>query len=264
MEIAREGPWVSGERFPVVWEEPHDAFPAVTHPDWSRSFPWIVQGTTTRTTGAAAFDLGFFSGASPEARITEHWEALRSHAGLSSIVHARQVHGSDVLVHASAPHGLTLTDSCDGHVSRIADMLLAVTVADCVPVFVVDPSKRVIGALHAGWRGAVAGILERGVGALGAEAGSRPNDLLVHLGPAICGSCYEVGPEVFTALGQTAPGGPAPIDLRRILAERAVAAGVSPESVSISGHCTRCTEVGFFSHRGGDRERQVGFLGVRP
>ena len=89
-------------------------------------------------------------------------------------------------------------------------------------------------------------------------------DLHVHFGPAICGACYEVGPEVFEALNQPVPPCPTPIDLRAVLVERAVAAGVDRSQVTVSGHCTRCTGSGLFSHRGGDAERQVGYLGVRP
>jgi hypothetical protein len=90
------------------------------------------------------------------------------------------------------------------------------------------------------------------------------SDLLVHLGPAICGKCYEVGPEVFTALGLPAPRAPRPVDLRGVLAARAAAEGVDPSRLTISAHCTRCTGSGLFSHRGGDLGRQVGYIGVRP
>ena len=85
----------------------------------------------------------------------------------------------------------------------------------------------------------------------------------MHLGPSICGECYEVGPEVFRALGRSAPPGPTPIDLRAILAERARAAGVREESISISTHCTLHGDAPLYSHRGGDHGRQMGFLGIR-
>jgi YfiH family protein len=140
-------------------------------------------------------------------------------------------------------------------------VLLAVSAADCVPIFVVDPRERMVAALHAGWRGVAAGVLERGLAAFSVRL-SR-TELRVHLGPAICGSCYEVGPEVFEAVGLAAPGRPAPIDLRAVLARRAIEHGVEPEHVTISEHCTLCTASDLFSHRGGDRGRQVGYLGIR-
>jgi copper oxidase (laccase) domain-containing protein len=130
-------------------------------------------------------------------------------------------------------------------------------------VFVVDPVRRVVALLHAGWRGAAGGILEAGVAMMADRAGSRVEDLHVHHGPAVCGSCYEVGPEVFSALGLPEPLGPTPVDLRRALARRAVALGVPADHISISSHCTLCDQGAFFSHRGGDRARQVGFLGMK-
>jgi copper oxidase (laccase) domain-containing protein len=109
-----------------------------------------------------------------------------------------------------------------------------------------------------------AGILEEGIRLLATRLGSRPLDLLVHLGPAICGGCYEVGPEVHRALGPTDPGRPRPVDLRAILGQRALASGVEGDHVTVSTFCTLCSGSHFFSHRRGDRERQVGYLGIRP
>ena len=141
-------------------------------------------------------------------------------------------------------------------------MLLAVTIADCVPVFVVDAPHKAVGMLHAGWRGAATGVLEEGLAKMASAFGTQASDAHIHLGPSICGGCYEVGPEVFEALAQPVPDEPTPIDLRTIVATRAIEAGVERERVSISEHCTRCTNSGLFSHRGGDAARQVGFIGV--
>ncbi len=93
---------------------------------------------------------------------------------------------------------------------------------------------------------------------------SEAEHLWVHLGPAICGACYEVGPEVFEALGKPAPPSPAPVDVREVLVSQAQAIGVPEAHVSVSNDCTLCGESGFFSHRGGRPERQAAVLGVRP
>lgn len=155
-------------------------------------------------------------------------------------------------------------DGVDGHLTDVPGLLLAVSVADCVPVSVVSPSRRVVAALHAGWRGAAAGILEAGIRRMADEFAAEPADLHVHLGPAICGACYEVGPEVHAALRPDAPppAAPTPVDVRAVLAERAVAAGVAPENVTVSAHCTLHGH-DFFSHRGGAACRQMGVLGLR-
>ncbi|HET9949179.1 MAG TPA: laccase domain-containing protein [Longimicrobiales bacterium] len=269
------------ERFraaPVVRERLDGSVPALVHEAWARDFPWIVQGTTiARGPGLPegdAFDLGLFTGASPEHEVRARWTRLLGATGMRRAVHARQVHGADVRLHepadAGEPGGLSLLEACDGHATEAPGVLLAVTVADCVPVFVVDAARRAVALLHAGWRGTAAGVLERGLALLGARAaaGSRAGagaaELHVHLGPAICGACYEVGPEVFAVLGLPVPEAPRPLDLRAVLAARALAAGVEPGRITVSGHCTRCTGSGLFSHRSGDRGRQVAYLGIRP
>lgn len=262
--------------------------PALVHEGWAEAFPWLVQGTTIRGSRAEPFDLGLFSGGMPERAVRANWAELARATGASRVVYARQVHGAEVrqwrgasafdgmggtesvagvvggtYEGTAAPVPPVLVDDCDGHVTDRRGVLLAVTTADCVPVFVVDPGRRAVAMLHGGWRGVAEAILERGLEIMGSSFGSDPEDLHVHLGPAICGDCYEVGPEVFEALGRPSPAGPTPIDLRAVLAERAVRAGVAGGRVTISGHCTLCTGSGLFSHRGGDPHRQVGYLGIR-
>jgi len=142
-------------------------------------------------------------------------------------------------------------------------LLLAVTVADCVPVFLVDPELRAIALLHAGWRSVAAGVLETGLAGLRSDYGTHAQHVVAHLGPSICGECYEVGPEVFRALGEPEPQTNTPIDLRVVIARRALALGIDREGISISAHCTRCGSPPFYSHRGGDEGRQLALLGLR-
>jgi len=244
--------------------------PALVHPEWAEALPWLVQGTTTRGAEPAfdqhqPFDLGLFSDGSSGDAVRANWSRLLAATGMRTALHARQVHGAEVRRHGdSGPKsavGLRIVGDCDGHATSEPGVLLAVSAADCVPIFVVDPEERSVAVLHAGWRGAAAGMLERGLDAVAGDA--APSRLLLHLGPAICGRCYEVGPEVFQALGLPRPEGPKLLDLRDVLARRALARGVSPTNLTVSEHCTRCTGSGLFSHRGGDRGRQVGYLGIR-
>jgi len=235
--------------------------PALVHEAWAAELPWLVQGTTTRALGGDEFDLGLFSGGSSPERVRSHWAHLLEATGMRSAVHARQVHGATVTTHTAGAAGLSLVADCDGHLTAEPGVLLAVTIADCVPVFLVNERDRAVCLLHAGWRGAAAGVLEQGLERMAQRGGA--GDVRVHLGPAICGACYEVGPEVFEALGEPAPARPTPIDLRGVLAKRAITGGVEPSRVTVSAHCTRCTGSELFSHRGGDRGRQVGYLGIR-
>lgn len=230
--------------------------PGLTHPAWRERHPWLGQGITARGGGPTPFDLALFGDAAGRAAL-ERWTALRTAAGAASAVHARQVHGAVVRHHRDAVPGLHLPEPCDGHLTRTPGVLLGVTVADCVPVTLVAVEVRAVAVLHAGWRGAAAGIVASGVQALRDRLGVAPDGLEAHLGPSICGACYEVGPEVHEQLGLAVPSGPTPVDLRRVLARDLRDAGLGADGVTVSTWCTRCGDSPFFSHRGGDRERQV-------
>lgn len=238
--------------------------PRVQHPDWIERFPWLSQGTTTRTgRGDDAFDLALFGEAGGGERVWRRWEALATEADARMVAHGAQLHGTAIRLHDEVRPGLHLSWEADGHVSSTRGILMAVTVADCVPVFLVAPGARVACLLHAGWRGVAAGILPKALAALRDRLSVEPGDLLLHAGPSICGSCYEVGPEVHDALGLEVPGSPEPVDLRGVLAETASKEGVPDAGITVSAHCTLCGPGDLFSHRGGDRQRQVGFLGLR-
>jgi polyphenol oxidase len=111
--------------------------------------------------------------------------------------------------------------------------------------------------LHSGWRGTVGRIVERGI-ALLRDAGLSPADLRVHLGPAICGRCYEVSPDVHEAVTGRSVSEPTAVDLRAAIADHARAAGV--REINTSPWCTRCDNDRFYSHRVGDAGRQLGVI----
>lgn len=246
----------------TVHEEPARAgFPLYVHAGWREQHPWLAQGITGRAADGS-FDLSFF-GATAAGVVQARWAALRRVTGLPFAAHARQVHGARVLRHERAPAGILVADEADGHATARPGILLAVTVADCVPVSILDPEHRAVALLHAGWRGVAAGVLEAGIRALRELGGRAPAAFSMHLGPAICGACYEVGPEVHAALGTATPERPTPVDLRAALAARGLAAGLRPANISMSEHCTLCGVRHFYSHRGGEPERQVAFLGIR-
>ncbi len=241
-----------------------DGVPLFVIQEWIDAMPWLVAGTTGAGEDEAAgeFDLGLF-GDNPVGASVSRWRALIAATGMRGAAHSRQAHQTRIQLHAKAHEGLLVSNGYDGHVTAASDLLLAVSIADCVPVFLVDDDARAIALLHAGWRGVAGGMLEQGIAALGERASSRPERLRAHFGPSICGRCYEVGPEVFEALGLPRPTTNAPVDLRAVLASRAAARGVDPERITISAHCTRCGPGRFFSHRGGQRGRQMGVLGIK-
>lgn len=231
--------------------------PFHVHPEWHEAFPWLVQGVTTAPSDMALFG----DGAGGE--VMERWRKLSAVLRVERMVHGRQVHEATIRVHDHGPPGLQVVFSTDGHATRARGVLLTVATADCVGITLVDPVERTVAVLHGGWRGVAGGILERGIAVMAERFGTDAGDLRLHAGPAICGRCYEVGPEVHEALGLTRPPGPTPVDLRAVVAARALEAGLAPGAVTLSGHCTKCGDATFFSHRGGCRERQITFAAVR-
>lgn len=210
--------------------------------------------TTTRQAGS--FNL---AASEPAAGIFGRWMGLMQGLGVDRLATALQVHGDRILEHGAAWNGwLRDTSGADGHLSRSSRTAMAVTLADCVPVFIAHPSG-IGGVLHSGWKGTVAGIVSRALDRLAAD-GLDNRETRVHLGPAICGRCYEVGPDVYFAVTGQRVDQPTPVDLRAAIADRARQAGAT---VTISESCTRCHNDLFFSHRCGDDGRQLGVLVVQ-
>ena len=216
-------------------------------------------GITAFTTGRAA---GTFSMQSdePARDVSARWTALRAQLGGSAVrlATAAQVHGRDVLIHESGWRGWLRGDAADGHLSAIRGTAMAVTVADCVPVFIAHPSGAAA-VVHSGWRGTEARITAVAIAEL-ESLGFPADELLVHCGPAICGRCYEVSADVATRLTGTPARQPTRVDLRAIIAEHVRACGV--RQISLSPLCTRCDNDRFFSHRAGDVGRQLGVLAL--
>jgi YfiH family protein len=229
----------------------------------------LIAGITIRTADGGrgrADDFGLATGGAAW-EVTERYEALAHDLDLSSASVCRQVHGTAYERAGFAPdRGVWIAGAADGFVGRAAGRLFVVTVADCVPVYVVDPDSRAFALLHAGWRGAAAGILGRAVRTLAEEYDARTHDLHVHLGPAICGPCYEVGPEVPAAFGVEVTG-TSQFDVRAALADEARRLGVHEDRITLSTLCTRCPPGSLLhSHRGGGPRagRMAGYLGWEP
>jgi YfiH family protein len=171
-----------------------------------------------------------------------------------------------------------------------------VQTADCVPILLVDPKNRAVAAVHAGWRGTLARIVEKAIGRMQMQFGSEAGDLLAAIGPAIGGCCYEVGTEVAAAFsGQFAnaaeffdelrtgdepnplqwlnmmpPGHQPPpkkvlLDLRKANRSQLEAAGVQPANIFVSDLCTGCRRDVLFSYRkeGAQSGRMMAVIGIR-
>ena len=176
----------------------------------------------------------------------------------------------------------------DGLITDLPGVLIAVGIADCVPVLVVDPSKRVVAAVHAGWRGTVARIVEAGVARMQQSYGSRTEDLIAAIGPSIGPCCYKVGEEVheqFAAnfpyaaqLFRTESTSNSPpevakpgkhLDLWEANRRQLQHAGLADARITVLASCTACSRdshgrLRYFSHRGehGAAGRMLAVAGV--
>lgn len=212
-------------------------------------------GVTAFTTTRAGGSYGLH-GDEPVREVFARWDALRESLGGARLASARQVHEATVLRHAPGWVGWLRADDADGHLAPLPGTASAVTIADCVPVFIAHRSGATA-LLHSGWRGTAARITARAIEMLGLER-CPPSELVVHCGPAICGSCYEVSPDVYAALTGTSVSRPTHVDLRLLIADHARALGV--REITISERCTRCDNDRFFSHRAGDAGRQLAVM----
>lgn len=214
-------------------------------------------GIAAFTTGRQAGSFGLHTD-EPVREVIARWAALRAQLAGSAprLATVSQVHGNHVVRQRGDWRGWLRGEDADGQLAVERGVAMAVTVADCVPVFLAHPSGATA-MLHSGWRGTEARIVEVALRQFDA-LGLRPDEFRLHCGPAICGRCYEVSPEVHARLTGMRVDVPTTVDLRAIIAGHAHALGV--RDISISELCTRCDNTRFFSHRAGDAGRQLGVI----
>jgi len=267
--------------------------------------PWLVHGFSTRLGGCSAvyggssLNLGFTrhdSRAAVERNREIFLGALGAHSSHWRLATQRQVH-SDLI------HYVTAADAHaagDGLITDASGLLLGVQTADCLPVLLADTKRRAVGAFHAGWRGTLKRIVEKGVGEMRRQFGSDPADLRAAIGPAIHSCCYQVGEEVrekflsqfayadelfrevrdsnpvhekypLLFLTARAPGhGPEEsllfLDLVAANTRQLLDAGVPARNISASPLCTSCRPDLLFSYRkeNGVVGRMLAVVGIRP
>jgi YfiH family protein len=206
----------------------------------------------------ASFNLAHWIGDDPAA-VTENWRRWRTHdCGLRPAL-LSQVHGTEVIrVHAGDAILVGERPRADGMVTTEPGIALGVFSADCVPILLYDDAAQVVAALHAGWRGTLAGIAVEGIRAMIA-GGARPDRIRTAAGPAIGPCCFEVDAELAEQFTQrilfahefTRPGkrGKAYLDLRGIIRRQLEEAGLNPRLITAVGPCIRCHPMDYFSRR---------------
>ena len=156
----------------------------------------------------------------------------------------------------------------DALVENTPGMLVGVKTADCIPILIVDPRRRAVAAVHAGWRGAARKIAVETVEEMQRKFSSRPEDLHAAIGPGIGPCCYEVGPDVVAQFEHYAQVGvlahPIHLDLAQINGKQLIGCGVSAGQIYTAGICTMCNQE-FHSYRRdrGQAGRMLSVVGIR-
>jgi hypothetical protein len=312
----RSGSWKSGERVRLPKSSTgrenviagRRAQGVVRVAEWEQ-FPWLRAGFSTRQGGrsvvyasgvhsfgeVAEQNLGWTAEDDAEIVAENRRRFIGGIGGKSKpeLVTVRQFHSGMVRVVERGVDPLSTIEGKavlrgDGLMTRERGLLLGIQTADCVPVLIADTRTRAVAVFHAGWRGTLVRIVERGVGTMRREFGSRPKDLVAAIGPAIGPCCFAVGeevrfefesqfayaPELFSEvydadpvrekypllfLTARAPGhsniGPQiHFDLWEANRRQLLDAGLKAKAISIVGECTACTKLKngrrkYFSHR---------------
>jgi len=262
--------------------------------------PWLVHGFSTKPGGVSTQDgqkllnLGFTDWDTKE-NVLENRRRFQSALGATDLklISLKQIHSDVIHLFDAAP-----AEVCQGDASitNRPGLLLAVQTADCVPILLVDPKKRAVAAVHAGWRGTLARIVVKAVGQMQMHFNSKPADLLAAIGPSIGGCCYEVGTEVATQflsqfleapewfdefrtgdepnpvqwLNMMPPGHQPPpknvlLDLRKANRAQLLGAGLRAPNIFVSDLCTACRRDLLFSYRkeGPESGRLMSVIGLR-
>jgi purine-nucleoside/S-methyl-5'-thioadenosine phosphorylase / adenosine deaminase len=265
---------------------------------------WLVHGFSTRPGGASALggepalNLGFTEWDDRE-RVAGNRDKFLSalSAREMPLLTMRQFH-SDVIYVATAAGAEPL--KADALLTAEPGLLLGVQTADCAPILLADMRRRVVAAIHAGWRGTLSRIAVKTLGRMGMEFGTRARDIVAAMGPAIGRCCYEVGPEVAQAFAAQFPAAadwfdgpfeqlahgeeplwlpwltmmppghvpPPPrvqLDLRASNRRQLIDAGVPESQISVSDLCTACRTDLLFSYRGegSNTGRMMAVIGIR-
>ena len=231
----------------------------------------IVHGFSTRLGGTSvgmwdSLNLGVSRGDDPD-HVRENYRRFFSAVGAaenSVMAMCDQVHGCEI-------HNVTTADCkqdpytkvglvADGLMTAIPGVALIVFYADCIPILLYDPKRRVIAAVHAGWRGTASGIVTNVVAQMKQIYGTDPADLLAAVGPGIDKCCFETHEDVPNAMTAALAGNSLPfirlkengkfsVDLKGINVRRLEMAGVAPDHIAVCPECTCCQPERYWSHR---------------
>ena len=203
----------------------------------------------------SGFNVCHYTGDDP-AHIDECRRELTETFGVPAdrLVMPRQTHSTNVLTLTTLPVTDDMLENVDAVVTNLKGIIVGVNTADCVPVILADPTAGIAGIAHAGWRGAIGGIVEATVAAM-MSLGANPADIHAAMGPSICIDCFEVGEEVATRFGNDCVrrivGAKPHVSIHRHIVNALKASGVSGENITPfdPSLCTRCHPDEYWSAR---------------
>lgn len=241
----------------------------IIRPAFAEAYPSILCALSTRQGGVSdggfGMNLSYAVGDDPAA-VTENRKRFFGALGigLDELALQKQVHGDTI----RCIDGPGTWDDTDGLCTSAAGVYLCVTIADCVPVFLVDPTVPAVGVVHAGWRGSTAGIAARGVQCMAEKLGAIPSEMVGYIGPSAGSCCYTVGPEVaahFSPSHVRRENGVFHVDLKQVNRTQLIEAGLREDAIVVETACTICEGVLYHSHRreGTRSGRMMGVLGIR-
>lgn len=248
----------------------------------------VRHGFSTRLGGVsqgcyASLNLSFDRGDREEA-VRENFRRIGEAMGVrcEDMVLSRQTHTTNVRVVTEDDRGKGIVrerdyTDVDGLVTNVPGICLVTSYADCVPLYFVDPVKRVIGLSHSGWRGTVGKIGKKTVEVMKDTFGSDPGDILAAVGPSVCMDCYEVSEDVIERVKEAfsehlweqlfyrKPDGRYQLDLWKANELIFREAGISEEHIAVTNVCTHCNSDILYSHRaaGDKRGNLCAFLALK-
>lgn len=217
------------------------------------------------TAAAESLNLGFTQDDDPKNTIRNRMRLLEQvNMPFESLTTVNQVHGSGIvtittqLVGAGRDKKPSAAGNADAMITNLPNVPIMVLTADCVPILLFDPIKKVVAAVHAGWRGTVAQIVGKTIEAMRQQYHCQPSDILAAIGPSIGACCYEVGEEVAKAAEASLPKAATCFininnrrhyDLWEANQQQLIAKGVEKKNIDTLGLCTQCLHQHFFSSR---------------
>ncbi|NKQ41017.1 MAG: peptidoglycan editing factor PgeF [Sulfurovum sp.] len=223
--------------------------------------PYTKYHVTQKDMGSACdFSMALHTGEDSK-QVMQNRGKLAEHFGEEyRFCGTRQVHGDKVFVlnshHEMGWRDLTDAVEADAIVTNLPHMALTILTADCVPILLYDPIAKAIGAVHAGWKGSKSNITRKTIKTMQNQYGSRPQDIIAAIGPAIGVCCYEVGLDVAEyfvdhseIVQPSKRKGKFQLDLKAINGMQLLDAGLMRSNIEISDICTACYSDIYFSYR---------------